>query len=182
MNLIANAVAPLKQQAIDSAVAFATEQVERMLKKLELAGWDADAVNPPVRSSYCGRETYMRYQNIRNFISTITNSVTVGRSPRDPDVRVKDEVGITRYLAETAKDAGIDFEAFVHKLNKKVGEVVSANLASDNVWYNSYLVVEKADQVKEIWNTKIITNYSKYGKAFNQFPTRLVKPKTRKNK
>jgi hypothetical protein len=180
MNLIANAVAPLKQQAVDSAVLFATEQVERMLKKLELAGWDADTVNPPVRTGYGSRETYMRYQNIRNFISHITKSVTVGRSPRDPDMRVKDEVGIARYLEQTAKDAGLDFEAFVYKLNKKVGEVVSANLASDNVWYDSYLVVEKADQVKEIWNTQIITNYSKYGKAFNQFPTRLVKPKAKR--
>ena len=180
MNLIANAVAPLKQQAVDSAVSFATEQVERMLKKLELAGWDADSVNPPVRSSYCSRETYMRHQALRNFISTITKSAKASCKMSDPDIRVKDEDGIAHYLAETAKDAGLDFEAYVYKLNKKVGEVVAAELGGDNVWYNSFLIVAKADQTKEVWNTQIITNYSKYGKAFNQFPTRLVKPKAKR--
>ena len=98
----------------------------------------------------------------------------------DPDIRVKDEDGIAHYLAETAKDAGLDFEAYVYKLNKKVGEVVAAELGGDNVWYNSFLIVAKADQTKEVWNTQIITNYSKYGKAFNQFPTRLVKPKAKR--
>jgi hypothetical protein len=179
MDLIANAVAPLKQQSIDSAVAFATAQVERMLNKLEEAGWDANVVNPPV-GSFCSRETYMRHQNTRNFISIITKSAEISRKPRDPDIRVKDEQGIAHYLEQTAKDAGADFEAFVHKLNAKVGEVVSAELGSDNVWYNSYLVVVKPEGEKQVWNTQIITNYSKYGKAFNQFPTRQVKRKVRK--
>ena len=180
MNLIANAVAPLKQQSIDSAVAFATAQVERMLNKLEEAGWDANVVNPPLRTGYYNRETYMRHQNTRNFISIITKSAKISRSPRDPDICVKDEQGIARYLEQTAKDAGVDFEAFVHKLNAKVGEVVSAELGSDNVWFDSYLVVVKPEGEKQVWNTQIITNYSKYGKAFNQFPTRQVKRKVRK--
>ena len=180
MDLIANAVAPLKQQSVDSAVAFATAQVERMLKKLEEAGWDADVVNPPLRTGYYNRETYMRHQNTRNFISLITKSAKASCRMREPDVRVKDEDGIARYLEQTAKDAGADFEAFVFKLNKKVGEVVSAELGSDNVWYDSHLIVIKPEGEKQVWNTQIITNYSKYGKAFNQFPTRQIKRKVRK--
>jgi len=178
MNLIAQAVEPLKQQSVDSAVNFAKDQVERMLKRLEEANWDAKIVNPCV-GTYCSRETYMRYQNTRNFISTITKWTKAVRRPSEPEIVEKDEEGIARYLEQTAKDAGLDFEAFVYKLNKKVGEVTSAELGSDNVWYDSYLIVIKPDGEKQVWNTQIITNYSKYGKAFNQFPTRQIKRKTR---
>jgi len=180
MNLIAQAVAPLKQQAVDSAVQFAQDQVNRMLKRLEEADWNADVVNPPVKPFYCTREQYMRHQNTRNFISEITKSAKTSCRMSDPDIRVKDEASITYYLEQIAKDAGEDFEAFVFKLNKKVGDVVSAELGSDNVWYDSYLVVIKPDGEKQVWNTQIITNYSKYGKAFNQFPTRQVKRRNSK--
>ena len=180
MNLIANAVAPLKQKSVDSAVEFAKDQVERMLKKLEEANWDVQIVCPRLRTGYYNREQYMRHQATSNFISTITKWTTVSRRINEPEIVVKDEEGIARYLEQTAKDAGADFEAFVHKLNAKVGEVVSAELGSDNVWYDSYLIVIKPEGEKQVWNTQIITNYSKYGKAFNQFPTRQVKRKVRK--
>ena len=180
MNAIALAVAPLKQQAVDSAVSFAQEQINCMLKRLEEAGWDANVVNPPLRTGYYNREQYMRHQNTSNFITFITKCAQVSRRLNQPDIRVVYQEGINEYLANTARDAGADFEAYIHKLNKKIGDVTSAELGSDNVWYDSYLIVIKPDGEKQVWNTQIITNYSKYGKAFNQYPTRHVKRKVRK--
>lgn len=175
-NVIAQAVEPLKSQAIAQAVAFATKQAQAMLKRLEEAAWDANVVNPMDRA-HNSREAYQTYQRLRELINNCTsNNNPAYRNRRDPDLRKPCQESLNHWLAEVAKDAGVDFDAYVYKLNEKTGAVVTAELIGDSVWYDSILSVAKADGTIENWNTKIIVNVSKYGKVFNQYPTRLMKP------
>ena len=78
-------------------------------------------------------------------------------------------------VAKVRRDAGFQFEAFVAKLNAKINDItVKADLAGDP-WTRSTLTVVTKNKGTQIWKTKMIINVSKYGKLFNQFPTRLAK-------
>ena len=62
---------------------------------------------------------------------------------------------------------------YVAKLTEKVGACDAAAVTGE-LWQESLLVVRKGETV-ERWKTQQILNFSVYGKAFNQWPTRKVK-------
>jgi hypothetical protein len=86
------------------------------------------------------------------------------------DEAVEHKVGQVR--AATAAD----FDAYVCKLNTKVGEHTAAALVFETnyLWSNSTIDVSKLDGTVERWNTKTIVNCSVLGLVFNQWPTRKV--------
>ena len=172
-NPIALAVAPIKQLSIDSAVALAQRKVDAMLQKLRENDMDANKV-APYPNGNMSRTAYMIAKENYYFAREITHPTMLGRSPKDPDFRGESQDGIRRYLYCIAEQAGLDFDAYVNKLTLKVGKCDTAVLLDDQVWYDSMLIVTKGD-VTEKWNTKVITNFSKFNKPFNQFPTRLKK-------
>lgn len=88
--------------------------------------------------------------------------------------RVRSEAGIERFVLEAGKDAGVQYTAFVLKLEHKVGKCDAAILEGDHVWGHSTLTVTKGEQ-RETWITHQIINVSKLGKVFNQWPSRKVK-------
>lgn len=82
---------------------------------------------------------------------------------------------VEKFIQAAKADAAAQYEAFVAKLQQKIGEVKNATLKGNHVWSYSILTVEKPDGTVEHWKTQMIINVSKLGKMFNQFPTRKVK-------
>ena len=92
----------------------------------------------------------------------------------EPCLVMMDAGRIELFLKQVALDAAADFDAYVGKLTKKVGDVVSAKVEGA-LWQGSRLTVTKADGSIERWNTQQIINVSVLGKLFNQWPTRKQK-------
>ena len=178
MNEIKNAVEPMKQLSVNNAVAFMEKRIAFYAVRLQEAGWDKEIL-APYPNGNMGRAEYMKRKMLREFVSSITEqdpNAEVSYKRNAPSYVLMSTEGIARVLKEVANDAALAFDAYVYKLNQKVGEVVQAEvITSWDLWMDSSLQVTKVDGSKEIWNTKCITNYSKYNKAFNQFPTRLKK-------
>jgi hypothetical protein len=79
------------------------------------------------------------------------------------------------YVDNAVNQVEEDYKSFIGKMVMKVGGgIVGANVTG-HPWTNSVLTVDMADGTKQVWNTKMIINYSVYGKAFNQFPSRRKK-------
>jgi len=102
------------------------------------------------------------------------------RMVSEPDTRIKSEFHEARFIKSACENAAFQYDAFIAKLDKKIGEAVSAELSGNHVWSFSVLTVEKADGSIEHWKTQMIINFSKLGKMFNQFPTRKIKIKIKK--
>jgi hypothetical protein len=178
--LIAAAIAPLKQFAIDRAETMMRAQIERTLGKIAEADDDLNAVYP-YPDSKVSREKYRSMENAHNFASKITTYHS-SKNPngfshyRGPKFVERCEDGIARVIEEVRDMAAQSFEAYAAKLTGKIGDgITSAVTHQRDLWYDSDLTVERTDGSVEVWNTKIITNYSRYGLAFNQFPTRKMK-------
>lgn len=179
MNKIELAVAPMKALSVARAVEYAQNRVNKTLEMLEANGWNVETVFPYPHGNM-SRASYMQAKARYEFATSITKPVE-GQSTRykfrDTETKVEArQEGIARHLKQVADDAGLAFDAYVFKLKGKVGEVTEAEVTTSwDLWMDSSLAVVKADGSKEVWNTKCITNYSKFGMAFNQFPTRMKK-------
>ena len=57
----------------------------------------------------------------------------------------------------------------------KIGKPVTNAKMAGNIWTNAVLTVTTNDGEEQVWNTKMILNFSKYQKMFNQFPSRRKK-------
>ena len=173
-NAIAIAVEPIKQASIDAAVEATKEVIAAYKAKLEAADWDLNVAFP--RPSHnTSRATYMAQKARHDFAYSLVRAVKCSRRPSEPFLVEWCEEDVEYVIKTAAKDAALQYEAYVVKLVKKVGVCDSAVMGFMNgVWYDSNLVVIKGE-TKEVWNTKCIVNRSVYGKVFNQFPTRLRK-------
>lgn len=173
-SLIAQAVEPLREAAIARAEKEARNFLLSISKKLEENNYDRNAFAPyPKGTDYSGFSTKKAWYEL---VRRVTNSNWPGsRSPKDPDIAKMDFDVSYKFVEQQKKDASFEYDAFIAKLESKIGEVVSAELEGDHVWGYSFLTVEKADGSKEKWKTQMIVNVSKHGKLFNQFPTRKVK-------
>ena len=161
--MIYSAVEPMRLASMDRAEYYMTKRINKVLEYIAENGGDVNALYP-YPSSRLSREEYMPKLNAMKFAQRITNRGQKGR----------DEV-----IEEVRKAASLAFEAYVAKLAYKIGDGITfaGVTAITDLWVASDLEIERTDGTKEIWNTKVITNYSVYGLAFNQFPTRQVKNK-----
>lgn len=173
MSHIAQAVAPLKQQAQDRAELAMTQRIEEAYKTLEAAAWDLDKV-APIPNSGCGRAAYKQAQALREFYSSVTTYTKPTRMMHEPNTRQAAPAAVARMIQRARDEAAGSFEAFVAKLETKVGEHSAATLHGSSVWGYSVLdVVTPAGPQR--WVTQQIINVSVLGKLFNQWPTRLKK-------
>lgn len=177
---IETAVAPLKQQAIDSADHRAREIVENVRKDLEAHGNDINAAAPYPRWDSYGYEgqraksKYSLYHSLTEQDPTLGYQVSNGKSPV---IVVVSNDRVERFVEEMKAMAAAQYEAFVAKLVSKVGPHTDAVLSTPTgVWDYSYVLVTKAGGSTENWKTQCISKYSKLGKFFHQWPTRLLKP------
>jgi len=172
--VIAEAVAPLKAVAVERANEAINHRISEALADLEAHGFDLEKC-APYPSTRLGAAQYRAALAYNTFLRSLTNSTSSSRRLGSPDIRVAEQAYIDIVVNIAESDAAAQFDAFVNKLETKVGEVVAAELKGDAIWNNSWLTVTKADGAVETWHTKIILNVSKHGKLFNQWPTRKTK-------
>jgi hypothetical protein len=173
MNKIELAVAPLKIKAMNEAEVVARNIIAGWVVKLEEAGYDRNAAAPFPRTTVDWASYQIakaKYHQLR----AITKSLTLSQRPGSPDPCVLSEELCERFVETFREQAASNFDAYVAKLNKKIGVVTEASLRGTSVWSLSFLDVTKEDGTKETWKTQTIINCSVYGKLFNQWPTRKV--------
>jgi hypothetical protein len=173
------AVAPLKEDAIKAAEQRAREIVERHRAGLEAAGWDQNIWAPyPDHRSALYHQQNAKYRTCSCLVSWL--EVTGRRG--EPLLVQMDEGKIARFIENAKTLAAEQYDLFVMKLVRKIGDCDSAVIEGNHVWGYSILIVVKsggAGQCKwvatEYWKTQQIINYSKNGLAFPQWPSRKVK-------
>lgn len=178
-NPIAAAVEPYRQQAVERAEERARETIANMRQRVIEADGVLNTIAP--RPGPNDFDTYKvkaaihaLYQRLfpldRDRSPAATSpgeSFILSTEPRPKSV--------DQFIGDAKRDASIQFDAYVAKLTKKAGEVVDASVDGPYIWDESILTVTKPDGSKARWKTTMIVNVSKYGKVFNQFPTRKCK-------
>ena len=153
-------------------IAVATERAEKFkdnaLKHLERVNMNLDLLIPASKSR---KETE---QNRQVWIM-LTDPNWVTKAPGEPDIRKRNPQKEEKWINEQIKNAELNYDAFIAKMVQKIGEpVVDADLKG-NIWDNSVLTVKTESGEEQVWITNMIINFSKFGKMFNQFPTRRKK-------
>jgi hypothetical protein len=92
-----------------------------------------------------------------------------------PDIREPNPQGIARYVEMSVQGAEASYRDFMHKMITKIGKPVVNAKMTGNIWTSAVLTVNTNDGEEQVWNTKMILNFSKYQKMFNQFPSRRKK-------
>lgn len=174
MNPIETAVNPLRIEAVDRARSSAEQMIRQMTEVLEAVGYDLNKAAPYPKTTI-GRAAYMVAMSRRSMFKHVFVPAKPTRKFDEPDLVVFSDAAGDRFIESAGQDAAVQYDAFVAKLNAKIGEVVDAELVGNHVWGYSKLYVTKEDGTKECWKTQMIINVSKLGKVFNQFPTRKVK-------
>lgn len=166
---VAIAVLPLREDAIKSANKYAKDMVALVRRELKAAGNDLN-VAAPYRG---GLSELRRYNLFSGLTKWRKGSISAGEPCL---VDVKPEL-VRRFLKQAEERAANQYDTFVKKLVDKIGPAKSAKLEGNHIWGYSYLTVTKSKGTSEIWHTKQITNVSKLGLYFPQWPSRKVKKK-----
>ena len=162
-----------KKVAKDHAEAY----VDSTWKDLEKKNWDIKDDIERAKSSR-GRDTVLNVYLVLTEVdprSKTKNTQLGGSLKFDSRFRVKSESGRQRFIKDAIDGAEADYMKYVHKMVEKVGPGIADANVTGHPWTNSVLTVSMTDGTKQVWNTKMIVNYSVYGKAFNQFPSRQKK-------
>lgn len=182
---IQNAIEPRRREAVISALEHAHLILESVRKNFKEGGWDLTMVAPRPNSLKTDRRTYQTMMAKHNFYASLTerdekawNKLyyhTRNIAWTRPEPRVWSQKAVTRWLQSVDEQASAQFDAYIAKLESKIGECVEAKLAGENIWTGSLLTVVKPDGTVEKWKTQMIINVSCLGKLFNQWPTRKIK-------
>ena len=160
MNHIENAVAHLKAEAIARAEKYATEFAAKVQAEIAVAG-SVSACAPAPKAWTVPTETTAKYR--------------AAQQKRALYISLNGPKCAERFIEAAKENAAAQYDAFVAKLNAKIGPVTSAVLDGNHVWgYSNLTVVTEAGET-QVWRTQTIINISKLGKVFNQYPTRRVK-------
>jgi hypothetical protein len=153
----------------------AKEFVEQRLEFLSKHDWDLNKAYPPWRGGP-GAEYQTRASRV-SLLSSITKSKGSSYTGRreEPDIREPDQQKIDRYIANSVADAEASYREFMHKMITKIGKPVVDAVMKGNIWDNAVLTVTTNDGEQQVWHTKMILNFSKYQRMFNQFPSRKKK-------
>lgn len=174
-NPVETAVAPMKTEAMDRAAKDARERVAFVLKQIEEAGWDVNAIAPYPSSFNSSRNDYLEGKRKYSLYRSFVRHVEVSRRSSDPEIVVVAPDRIEAFVKACVEGAAASYDMFVAKLVREIGDCETATLTGSHVWGHSILTVTKADGSKENWKTQQIVNVSKLGLLFNQWPSRLTK-------
>lgn len=156
-----------KDMAEKQARAFVKERLDFLKKH----GMDLDKAVPRTKD-------YNQYKSVeakRSFYRSITKAKHSVVRADDPDIRVPHNEMIERYVNLNVQGAEDAYRGFMQKMIEKIGKPVVDAKITGNIWTNATLTVTTNDNEEQVWNTKMILNFSKYQKMFNQFPTRRKK-------
>jgi hypothetical protein len=173
MNLIEQAVSPLKADAIERATQEANKIIVSVTQQLAAAGNDLNIAAPFPNSMKCSREEYLTKISKYQLFSALCKGREATSRHGQPHLVDVNQERVARFIKSAQEDAAAQYEAFVAKLVRKIGDVQTATLVGNHVWAYSHLTVTK-NGVQETWKTQQIVNVSKLGKLFNQWPTRKI--------
>ena len=152
----------------------AIEFIENKMDILAKHGWDLNIAAPRPKSSM-GREAYTKASQTRSFYSSLTRALKPSYRMGEPDIRVRNKEAEQRYINEAVIGAEESYRAFMQKMIEKIGKPVQTAKMEGSIWTDAKLTVTTIDGEEQVWNTKMILNFSKYDKMFNQFPSRRKK-------
>lgn len=173
MNPIAEAIEPMKSDAINRARCEAEGVIERIANELKENDNNIDKAAPNP-SMYMSHKNYIMAKNKRNLFFMLA-SQPKELSFKDRSTYEMNQKKMERFIEMAEQDAATQYDVFVAKMIGKIGSVVSASIDGNHVWGYSILTVVKSDGSVERWKTQMIVNVSKLGKLFNQFPSRKIK-------
>jgi hypothetical protein len=187
-NLIAAAVAPLKEIQMDYAASRVLARCEKVFAELAAVNWDVSAylgVQPNFSNQY---PAYKEWKAKQSFVSMITNrgegwpvSQRVNTIYVLPVVR--NDAKVEEMVQNARAMAAASYEAYVAKMIAKIGDVTEASMCtSSHVWGYSVLEVTTVAGERQVWTTQQIVNCSVHGKLFNQWPSRLAASKASQKK
>jgi len=169
MTPIAQAVEPLRVAAQDRAMQFAAQRLDKLLAALGAVDWDLNKV-APIPKTNISRAEYRQRAEERVLLLRVTTPAWVRRRLGEPDKREVSVEAVARYLKSEREACSVAYDAFIAKLEQKIGECSAASLEGDHVWGYSVLSVETPAGAQR-WKTQQIVNISSLGKVFNQWPT-----------
>lgn len=176
MSIISQSVAHLKSESVERAKQEAQKIISEVKADLDAANWNVDETKGAmlvIENSF-GRKQ-KKYTDRAKLINAISTHAAATKKPSEPLYRKPSQEAEQRFIDAAANNAAAQYDAFVAKLENKIGEVKSATLEGNHVWGYSFLTVETIEGEKQTWKTQMIVNCSKLGNLFNQFPTRKVK-------
>lgn len=159
-------------------------QADFIRTKMEEHGWDIKAAFPYPKAWGMGRDDYHRAKANVDLARRLTikdPDKKQSYSSLAPNYRIMHPDLDARFDKEAADYARMFIDAYAAKLTAKIAKEDKA-FVIDTVKYegtadpfaHSFLTVTGA-QGTMVWKTKCIINQSKYGKLFNQWPTRKQK-------
>lgn len=151
----------------------AATQYTIAMDRLGDANWDLNIAVPFPKGT---DENYKEMKMLRSWYESLTNRANPQPSykPCDPNIRIASDSAKMRLIDNAVKDAELDYLDYITKLENKIGVTVNTATLVGNLWSGSILTVDTSEGTQR-WNTKIIINQSKYGRLFNQFPSRRLK-------
>ena len=166
--LLVTTLEPLRASYELKLVAHLEGRVEAYVEKLATAG--GDYTNAYTERTPRGDRTYIPADLFRWFDAKNYGRIATVKS------------NVAEVIASEAKrQATEEFLSFAAKLTGKVDEAADgvkvASVvaeAQNGVWEWSTTTVTLESGATQVWHTQSIINYSILGKAFNQWPTRLV--------
>jgi hypothetical protein len=93
----------------------------------------------------------------------------------EPHTVAPDRSKIEHYVKLNVQGAEDAYRGFMQKMIEKIGKPVIDAKMTGSIWTNAVLTVTTDDGDQQVWSTKMIINFSKYNKMFNQFPSRRKK-------
>ena len=172
-NPIYAAIAPQKADAVQHAMQYTRERIALFIAQFPI-GSDLRDNAPEANSFKDGKQTYLSKTAKRSLAFRVLKFLDRGYMPHAPYIVAgRDDEGVERLIEEAGQDAAASFDAYVAKLTAKVGPCEQAGVEGA-LWQRSRLSVRKGPVVEQ-WITQQILNFSVYGKAFNQWPTRKCK-------
>lgn len=180
---VALAVEAVRADALASAEKNTRERIAKIVAQVAEHNNDINKAAPYPDSFNMGRSQYLsaqsRYNTVRALFSDRPGQDT-RRSWRskEPLYIDLDAEKVEKFVLEAKKATALQYDAFIVKLCKKIGDCSRAVLEGNHVWGESFLTVSKGtSQPEEIWKTQQIANYSKLGTYYPQWPSRKVKSK-----
>ncbi len=168
---VAISILPLKSFAETIAEQRAKEEIESLRIELESNNMDAEKVAPYPKSNIAG---YWLAMGKYELLHAVTSWVHGTHRPGTPRPVTFNASKIENYILYARKIAANQYDAFVYKLCTKIGDCTQATLEGNHIWSYSILTVTKADGSVEQWKTQMIVNCSKFGRYFNQWPSRRI--------
>ena len=155
------------------AATMAAAQYDHAITRLVGANWDLNVIAPFPKGTDAN---YKEMKMMRAWLESLTTRANPQPSykPCDPNIRIASDSAKMRLIDNAVKEAELNYLDYITKLENKIGVTVKTAMLDGNLWSGSILTVATTEGTQR-WNTKIIINQSKYGKLFNQFPSRKLK-------